>query len=104
MQKWGTLNLVIVVKGDKFECMMIKNVEKMYKAHASKKQILLWCYSQPTIQKRSTDSQEKSDKVNTISGYLTRRKKINAIYAQLEEKLEGSIKQNSLIHGHTCCT
>ena len=41
-----------------------KDVEKMYKAHASKKQILLWCYSQSTIQKRSTDSQEKSDKVN----------------------------------------
>ena len=94
-----------MVKGDKFECMMIKNVEKMYKAHASKKQILLWCYSQPTIQKRYTDSQEKSVQFQVILyTQVKSRKKINSIYAQLKEKLEGSIKQNSLIHGHTCCT
>lgn len=58
-----------------------KDVDKMYETHVNKKRILLWCYSQsttqakPTTQAKSADSQSKSDKVNTSSGYLTQVKK-----------------------------
>lgn len=76
-----------------------KDVDKMYETHVNKKRILLWCYSQSTTQAKSADSQSKSDKVNTSSGYLTQVKKqeeISAIYAQLKEKHEGMYKTEQL--------
>ena len=76
-----------------------KDVDKMYEAYANKKRVLLWCYSQPTIQKKSTDSQAKSDKVITTSGYLSqvnKQEEISAIYAQLKEKHEGKYKTEQL--------
>ena len=72
------------------------DVQRMYEAYTNKKWILLWCYTEP-IQKKVTDTQEKSDGAQSFKLFCASEKARSFCYLfTIERKTWDSLQTRAV--------
>ena len=86
----------MVAKGRKVWLFDDNDVQKIYELHLHKKQILLWCYTHVSAQKKSSENVSKLGSGSNYGTQLKKQDEITAIFSKLKEKHEGKFRSEQL--------